>query len=361
MTSLNNLTDQDLLDSLHQLVRQEHDVTLDIVRHLVEVERRRLYAGKAYNSLFEYCRGEFGYTDASAWRRAGAAMSIYKCPQAWGLLETGQVTLTALAKVWKVITPELLTQICGRSLDEVELILSVHSSGGANRDKTRPVMVPRKAEVECDAEQDRPAADSSTPAARPLDTNTADDPGASPLRREVSLTNIKLEFEQRWKVEGVVSERVKQKLDKCKSLLSSKYPNGVDYDALFDELTEVFLDKADPERRIERRQKRNGNNKKTGKTAVTTGSETDQTRHVPSAVKDEVWVNYHGQCAYVGPNGKRCNSTHNLQFDHYPIPFARGGPSTADNLRLLCAKHNRFTAEKIFGKRDYNKQPAAGT
>jgi hypothetical protein len=62
----------------------------------------------------------------------------------------------------------------------------------------------------------------------------------------VSLTNIKLEFEKKWKVEGVVSERVKQKLERCKSLLSKKYPKDVDYDALFDELTEVFLEKTDP-------------------------------------------------------------------------------------------------------------------
>jgi hypothetical protein len=30
-------------------------------------------------------------------------------------------------------------------------------------------------------------------------------------------------------------------------------------------------------------------------------------------------------------------------------PFARGGPSTPSNLRLLCAQHNRLEAERIYG------------
>jgi hypothetical protein len=73
------------------------------------------------------------------------------------------------------------------------------------------------------------------------------------------------------------------------------------------------------------------------------------TRYIPEATKQEVWKKYNGKCAFVGSNGKRCHSSYNLQYDHYPIPYARGGTSTANNLRLLCAKHNRFTAEKEYG------------
>jgi hypothetical protein len=350
MKSLKGLSDKDLLNRLNNLVRQEHDVTLDIVRHLVEVERRGLYAGKAYSSLFEYCRSEFGYSDASAWRRAGVATAIYRCPEALDLLEKGLVTMTALAQVAKLVTPDLLKVICGKSREEVELIASAHGSKGATRDRTRPVMVAKKRTQEAVA--GAPPAAGTPPALRPGDKATVES-GESSLRGEVSLTNIKLEFEKKWKVEGLVSERVKQKLERCKSLLSSKYPKGVDYDALFDELTEVFLEKTDPERRIERRRKRSEN--KNNKAPSATSTNHNQTRHIPAEVKDEVWVKYNGLCAFVGPGGKRCNSTHSLQFDHHPIPFARGGPSTAKNLRLLCAKHNRYTAEQAFGKRHIEK------
>ena len=79
------------------------------------------------------------------------------------------------------------------------------------------------------------------------------------------------------------------------------------------------------------------------------------TRYIPKATKQEVWKKYNGKCAFVGSNNKRCNSDYYLQYDHYPVPYARGGPSTLSNLRLLCAKHNRHTAEKIYGERVIKK------
>jgi hypothetical protein len=37
-----------------------------------------------------------------------------------------------------------------------------------------------------------------------------------------------------------------------------------------------------------------------------------------------------------------------LEFDHI-LPVARGGESTADNLRLRCRAHNQYEAERTFG------------
>jgi 5-methylcytosine-specific restriction endonuclease McrA len=169
------------------------------------------------------------------------------------------------------------------------------------------------------------------------------------LRREVTSQRIersdKIEFEQKWKIEGVVSEQVKAKLDRCKSLLSRKYPRGVDYETLFNELSEVFLERFDPELKKNRRQKREANEKRPAKTTA----KARLSRHIPAREKERVWTRDGGRCAYVGPYGKRCNSTFGLQIDHFPIPFARGGPSKAGNLRLLCARHNRYTARQVFG------------
>jgi len=56
------------------------------------------------------------------------------------------------------------------------------------------------------------------------------------------------------------------------------------------------------------------------------------------------------RCTYVGPDGKRCDSTHVLQVDHI-MPVARGGAAVIGNLRLLCAEHNRLESERLMGKR----------
>jgi hypothetical protein len=65
-----------------------------------------------------------------------------------------------------------------------------------------------------------------------------------------------------------------------------------------------------------------------------------QTRIIPTAVKVEVWKRDQGRCV-------RCGSEENLHFDH-DIPFSKGGSSiTAENVRLLCAKHNLEKSNKI--------------
>jgi 5-methylcytosine-specific restriction endonuclease McrA len=71
-------------------------------------------------------------------------------------------------------------------------------------------------------------------------------------------------------------------------------------------------------------------------------------RYVPASVRDEVWRRDQGRCTFVGTDGHRCGSTYRLELHHID-PFAKGGPSTAPNLTLACAPHNRFLAEKDYG------------
>ena len=64
------------------------------------------------------------------------------------------------------------------------------------------------------------------------------------------------------------------------------------------------------------------------------------TRVIPTEVKIEVWSRDKGAC--VG-----CGATDNLHFDHV-IPYSKGGSSlTADNVQLLCARHNLAKHDRI--------------
>ena len=68
--------------------------------------------------------------------------------------------------------------------------------------------------------------------------------------------------------------------------------------------------------------------------------ELPHTRLIPTHVKVEVWRRDHGCCA-------TCGSKVNLHYDH-DIPFSKGGSSfTAENVRLLCAKHNLEKSDRI--------------
>ena len=58
----------------------------------------------------------------------------------------------------------------------------------------------------------------------------------------------------------------------------------------------------------------------------------EPSRVIPSAVKKAVWLRDGGRCVLCGAS----DETH---FDH-EIPFSRGGGSTVENVRILCARHN---------------------
>lgn len=68
--------------------------------------------------------------------------------------------------------------------------------------------------------------------------------------------------------------------------------------------------------------------------------ELPHTRLIPKQVKLQVWQRDKGRCVL-------CGSDRNLHFDH-EIPFSKGGSSlTAENIRLLCARHNLQKSDKI--------------
>jgi 5-methylcytosine-specific restriction endonuclease McrA len=96
----------------------------------------------------------------------------------------------------------------------------------------------------------------------------------------------------------------------------------------------------------------NSKTSKTSNKAIRTNKE--RTRNIPTSVRDKVFARDGRKCTFVGENGKRCDSTWNLEIDHI-VPFARGGDNSSGNLRLLCAKHNLMEAERVYGK-DFMKK-----
>lgn len=74
-----------------------------------------------------------------------------------------------------------------------------------------------------------------------------------------------------------------------------------------------------------------------------------RSRHIPAAVKREVWKRDGGQCAFVGTQG-RCTERGFLEF-HHVEPYAVGGQAVVENVELRCKPHNLHEAEKRLGDR----------
>ncbi len=65
-----------------------------------------------------------------------------------------------------------------------------------------------------------------------------------------------------------------------------------------------------------------------------------QTRFIPTEIKQAVWKRDKGRCVI-------CGAQDNLHFDHI-IPYSKGGSSlVAENIQLLCARHNLEKRDKI--------------
>jgi hypothetical protein len=65
----------------------------------------------------------------------------------------------------------------------------------------------------------------------------------------------------------------------------------------------------------------------------------ERSRVIPSAVKNEVFLRDQGQCVL-------CGASDDIHFDH-ELPYSKGGSSTTDNVRILCARHNLAKGARI--------------
>jgi HNH endonuclease len=130
-----------------------------------------------------------------------------------------------------------------------------------------------------------------------------------------------------------VSRGFLAKLDAVKGALSHSRP-GANAEAAIEVCMDLLL--AD-------RAKRKGLVEKPRATArpVTSGA-------IPAAVKRDAWRRAGGRCEWPLDAGGVCGSTLRLELDHV-VPRARGGPSTIDNVRVLCRVHNQLAARNAFG------------
>ena len=72
----------------------------------------------------------------------------------------------------------------------------------------------------------------------------------------------------------------------------------------------------------------------------TNNREVTRSRIIPTSVKLEVWKRDGGKCV-------ECGATDELHFDHI-VPYSKGGTSLkAENIQLLCARHNLAKKDKI--------------
>src|SRR5687768_3656308 len=104
MTS--SLSDDQLLSSLKTLVCAERHATAQLIAALAEMDRRKLFLGQGYPSLFTYCTQVLCLSEHAAYNRIEAARAVRRYPAILEHLADGAVTLTTICLLAPLLTVE---------------------------------------------------------------------------------------------------------------------------------------------------------------------------------------------------------------------------------------------------------------
>jgi hypothetical protein len=135
----------------------------------------------------------------------------------------------------------------------------------------------------------------------------------------------------RYHVSFTASEGLKNNLERAKELAG----HGATVEGLIEDAIELLVTELE-------KSKLGVAGRKPGRVANPRG------RYIAKAIRREVFERDDGQCTFADEQGRRCSERKGLHFDHV-VPHARGGASTAENLRLRCGPHNQLAAEQCFG------------
>jgi 5-methylcytosine-specific restriction endonuclease McrA len=344
MLSPMTTTAREFTHRLATLLRREHEAMADFLVALADFDERRLWAELGYSSSFSFLHRELRLSKGAAAYRKTAADLVGRYPEIAEALRRGDLCITSVVELAKVITPqnraEVLPRFFGLSKrDAMEIVAEL-----------KPVEAPpRRAVVTSVA----PAASRALVAdARPISDEAAR--GAEDAGRPADLVRANVATENRGSLSHAetapaviepltadlrryhvtVSKRFLAKLEAARAALSHSKPGATP-----EEILEAGLDLL-----LAQAAKRKAIVSKPRKTPPP--STTDR---VPAHVKRAVWLRDGGRCQFPLASGGVCNSTDRVQLGHVTAR-ARGGPPTVENVRCECWFHNQQQADRDFGK-----------
>jgi hypothetical protein len=319
------LSDGELAAEVTRLAGCESHATSRLIAALAELDARRLYLGQGCSSMFTYCTQILHLAEHAAYNRIEAARAARRFPVILTLLADGSVHLSAVRLLAPHLTQEnhadVLREASHKSKREIEQIVArlLPRPDIAASVRKLPPMRTMRAPAQLRTSESQPVAIAATSVGVP----------SAPRAEVVPLAP------ERYKVQFTVSQETHEKLRRVQDLLRHRVPNG-DPSVIFERAITLLLEDLEKKKTAATERPR---------PAVRVDK---HSRHIPAEVRRTVWARDGGRCRFEGPHG-RCNETGFLEF-HHVVPYAAGGGTTADNLELRCAAHNRYEAEQYFGQ-----------
>jgi hypothetical protein len=289
---LQSITDDDLLSSLADLVRQSRRVEAPLVAHIAEVQERRLYARFACTSMFKYCTDILHLSESEAYYRIAVARATLDHPVLLEMLSDGRLHLSGIACLAPHLTAEnrnaVLARAVHKSKSEIEELVAELAPRPDVPSRIRKLpersVVPGRAgepevpQLEGIAEdtvapaRELVADDVSVPR-RDLATNQVLVPRGDELPHDSAATSSPRRVSPhppafqplspaRYKVQFTADAALREKLERLRALLRSEVPDG-DIGLVVEKAVDVMLERIEARKygrtRSPRRQPRPSN------------------------------------------------------------------------------------------------------
>jgi hypothetical protein len=101
--NISKLNDKQLHIETQNAFRKEKEATLHLLQHLIEIDRRKLFADFGYSSIQKYLIEELKYSEGESWTRVQAMRLIKQSKFAQDKIKNGELTLCNAALVQKQI------------------------------------------------------------------------------------------------------------------------------------------------------------------------------------------------------------------------------------------------------------------
>jgi len=320
-----HLSDDDLTARVKSLARGEQEATALVIAHLAEFDRRRLYLGLGFSSLFTYCCEVLRLSEPAAYNRIEVARVARSFPAILPMLGEGWLSVATVRLLAPHLTAEnqqeLLAQARGKSKRAVEEMLVRYFPTPDIPSSVRKLPVATA------------LAESAEAPAMSIVPSTLPGPVLAVPSRPAPIRPLAPDrFEFRFTGNG----ETREKLRLAQDLLRHANPGG-DVSKIINRALRLLIEELG-------RKKFATTDRPRASRGTVPGS-----RDISAKVRRPVGLRDDGRCTFVGKGGRRCNERAFIEFHHIE-PHGVGGAATVANIKLLCRAHNRFESERFYGR-----------
>jgi len=295
--NLKSITDTVLIEKTQNLVCEERELLTNVLHHLREIDRRRLFSSLGYKSLFDFTVKHLGYPEDQAYRRISAMKLLKEIPEIEDKINAGEISLTHIGLAQTLFRQE-------KKIRQKEM---------SHKQKLSVLEQIAKKPVR-EAERITLSLSSAPETMKPDRVKT------------ISENKIEMKF--------TASIELQEKVEKLRGMLAHSNPD-LSLGELFEKLCDLGLHEWNQAKTAAPR-KRCMTNFKSANLINSQNPIKSQAQ-----IRRDIFHKANHQC-------ESCGSSYALEIDHIQ-PQALGGSSSADNLRLLCRSCNQRAAIKAFG------------